>query len=401
MNQNWENLLQEAEAFQEEMIENRRQLHRHPEVEFDLKQTVPFVMEKLTEMGYQPERCGRAGVIATIGKGGKTFLLRGDMDALPIVEDTGLPFSSTNDKMHACGHDMHTTMLLGAAKLLKAHEKEIKGTVKLMFQPAEEVMLGADDMIKAGALENPHVDAGSMIHVFPGFQIADGTVIISDLGKTMASCDWFEIHVHGKNGHGSTPERALDPLIPAANILLSLMEIQARELPADALVALTVGEFHSGNTSNVIPEHAVLKGTLRTYNDEMRVEIRERMKQIVELISETYRCQGEVLFLAGAPTLTNDEALVAHAQKVIPHLVGEEKTVLLSEVPRMSVIMGSEDFSYVSHEVPTVTFWLGAADSRHQEAYPVHHPKVVFNEAIMPYGVATHVGMALSWLAEN
>lgn len=314
-------------------------------------------------MGYQPEWCGKSGGIATIGNGGKTFLLRGDMDALPIVEDTGLAFSSTNDKMHACGHDMHTKMLLGA-----------------------------DDMI-AGVLENPHVDAGSMVHIFPGFQIADGTVIISDSGKTMASCDWFEIHVYGRNGHGATTERALDPLIPAANILLSLMEIQARELPADALVALTVGEFHSGNTSNVIPEHAVLKGTLRTYDDEMRAEIKERMKRIVGLISETYRCQGEVIFLAGA--------LVAHAQKVIPHLVGEEKTVLLSEVPRVSVIMGSEDFSYVSHEVPTVTFWLGAADSRHQEAYPVHHPKVVVNEAIMPYGVATHVGMALSWLAEN
>ncbi len=395
-------ILEEAQKIQPEMISTRRELHKNPETGFDLDHTVPLVLKKLKEMGYQPERCGKAGVVATIGNGqGKTFLLRGDMDALPIEEDTTLAFKSTNGKMHACGHDTHTTMLLGAAKLLKVREADIKGTVKLMFQPAEEIMLGASDMIEAGVLENPHVDAGMMIHVMPGLPMDNGTLLVANKGKALSSCDWFEIEIFGKNGHGSMPHNAIDPIVPASNIHMALMEIQTRELPADALVALTVGEFHAGNTSNVIPETAILKGTLRTYDDEMRVAIKQRMVEIAESIAKAYRCRAETRFLAGAPTLVNDEAVVKHAERVLPGVVGSEKVIAFSSLPNMGAQMGSEDFAYVSHEIPTVLLGLAAADSRLSEPYPVHHPKLVLSEDILPYGAAAHVSMALSWLNEH
>lgn len=395
-------ILADAQALQTKLINYRRKLHKNPETGFSLKNTTELVMLTLTKLGYKPERCGKSGIVATVGNGnGKTFLLRGDMDALPITEETDLDFKSTNDKMHACGHDMHTTMLLGAAELLKTYEADINGTVKLMFQPAEEIMEGAADMIANGLLENPKVDAGSMIHIAPGLPIADGSLLIANKGKSLSSCDWYDITIHGKGGHGSTPSLAIDPLIPAANILLALNEIQTRELPADALVSLTVGEFHGGTTSNVIPEEASLRGTLRTYDDEMRVQIKNRMTEIAENIAKAYRCKAEVKFLAGCPTIENDSTLVDFAAKVLPNYLGKDKVFAIDDLPQMPVQMGSEDFAYVSHEIPTVMYALAAADARISTPFPVHHPKLVLNEDILPYGVTAHVATALEWLATH
>lgn len=395
-------ILADAQALQTKLINYRRKLHKNPETGFSLKNTTELVMLTLTKLGYKPERCGKSGIVATVGNGnGKTFLLRGDMDALPITEETDLDFKSTNDKMHACGHDMHTTMLLGAAELLKTYEADINGTVKLMFQPAEEIMEGAADMIANGLLENPKVDAGSMIHIAPGLPIADGSLLIANKGKSLSSCDWYDITIHGKGGHGSTPSLAIDPLIPAANILLALNEIQTRELPADALVSLTVGEFHGGTTSNVIPEEASLRGTLRTYDDEMRVQIKKRMTEIAENIAKAYRCKAEVKFLAGCPTIENDSTLVDFAAKVLPNYLGKDKVFAIDDLPQMPVQMGSEDFAYVSHEIPTVMYALAAADARISTPFPVHHPKLVLNEDILPYGVTAHVATALEWLATH
>lgn len=395
-------ILLDAKDLQEELVGIRRTIHQHPEVGFDLDRTVELVLTKLTEFGYEPKRCGKAGVVATIGNGnGKTYLLRGDMDALPIVEDNDLAFKSTNDKMHACGHDTHTTMLLGAAKLLKKYESEINGTIKLMFQPAEEIMLGAKDMIDSGVLENPKVNAGSMIHIMPGMPVNDGNIIITKTGKALSSCDWFEIEIFGKNGHGSMPKDAIDPIVPASNIHLALMEIQSRELPADALMALTVGEFHAGDTSNVIPETAILKGTLRAYDEEMRANIKERMRDISENIAKAYRCKAEVRFLAGCPTLVNDSSVVELAKDVLPETLGKDYVIAQDDLPKNEVQMGSEDFAYISQEIPTVLLGIAAADSRLSEPYPVHHPKLVLNEDILYRGTAAHVSMALNWLKNN
>ena len=215
-------LLGRAQALEPQLVEWRRTLHRHPEVGFDLTQTKALVKKALTEMGYEPKDCGKAGVIALAGgkKPGKTILLRGDMDALPIQEESGVDYASeVPGKMHGCGHDMHTAMMLGAAQLLKEHEDEIEGTVKLEFQPAEEIFQGSPDMIANGLLENPNVDAAVMFHVLGGMPIPAGVVLVPACGGiTMASCEQYHIIVHGKGGHGSMPEKCIDPITAAAHI---------------------------------------------------------------------------------------------------------------------------------------------------------------------------------------
>lgn len=395
-------ILTEALALKEEMVANRRQLHAHPEVEFDLPNTVAFVKEKLSEMGYEPQQCGRAGVTALVGPDtGKVFLLRGDMNALPIVEEADVPWKSTNEYMHACGHDFHTTMLLGAAKILKAHEAELPGQVKFMFQPAEETLTGAEDMIAAGILENPKVDAGLMIHVAPGLPIDDGTVLISKPGNTQSSSDWFEIKVKGAGGHGSMPADAIDPITAICQIHTALHEIHSRELPADAMVALTVGEIHSGNTSNVIPEEAVMRGTLRTLDLDIREKVKERMVSIAENIGKAFRCEATCTFPGGCPTLVSDQSVIDPVVSHLGDVIGKEKAVNLGDFPNVPVNMGSEDFSYVSQQIPTLMLGLCAADARVSTPYPVHHPKLVLNEDALPYGAAAYVGSAIAWLSEN
>lgn len=392
----------EAQGIAPGLVELRRHLHRHPGLGFDIPVSLEVVERELTQLGYTVEKCGKAGLVTTIGNGkGPVFLMRGDMDALPIFEETDLSFKSTNDNMHACGHDFHTVMLLGAAQLLKKHEAEINGTVKLMFQPAEEIMEGAHDMIEAGVLENPKVDAGMMIHVAPAMPLEDGTVIVGHKGIMMASCDWLEIHIYGKSGHGAIPHEAVDAMIPMANILLALQEIHGREISVDEKVALTFGEVHGGTTSNIIADHVVLKGTLRTNDDTLRVKIKERIVEIVETMAQVYRCRGEVNYLAGAPTLINSPELIELANNEIPGYLPAGKFVSTDDFTGLGTIMASEDFAYVSQEIPTVLYNLAAADSRLSEPYPVHHPKLVLNEDVIPYGVTTYVATAFEYLASQ
>ena len=214
-----EELLKEAESYKDLLVEDRRYLHTHPGTGFDIKDTVDYVRKQLEEMGYQPTNCGKAGLVALAGgkKPGKVFLIRGDMDALPMKEEAEVDFPSTNGNMHACGHDMHTAMMLGAARLLKAHEDEIEGTVKLMFQPAEEIFEGSHDMIEAGVLKNPDVDAALMIHVMAGLPVPAGTVISCDGGVSAPAADYFDIKVQGKGCHGSMPNKGVDPITASAH----------------------------------------------------------------------------------------------------------------------------------------------------------------------------------------
>ena len=233
-------ILKEANELYNEMVANRHHLHENPEVGMELVNTVSFVESKLKEIGYDNiQHIGQAGLSVTVGTGnGKVILLRGDMDALPINEESGVDYASkVPGKMHACGHDMHTTMMIAAATILKKHEKEIPGTVKLMFQPGEEIMKGSKDMIDHGILENPRPDAAVMLHVFPGNPADVGTVGVMPSGKVMASVDWFTIEIQGKGGHGSMPYLAIDPLVPMAAIQNALHTIQSRELPPNAIVS--------------------------------------------------------------------------------------------------------------------------------------------------------------------
>lgn len=396
-----EQLLQEAQAIQEEMQIHRRWLHAHAETGFDLYETKPYVREALKQMGYVVQECGKAGLVTTVGNpAGKVFLLRADMDALPIREEADVDFACANGNMHACGHDMHTAMLLGAAKILKAHENELPGMVKLMFQPAEEIFEGANDMIKCGALEDPRPDAAMMIHLTAGVPIPAGTVIVSSPGVSAPAADYFTIRVQGKGCHGSTPQNGVDPLTAAAHILIALQEIHARELSPMEEAVLTIGTFHGGEASNAIPDSATMGGTIRTYDEKTRSYLKERILQISQGIATTFRATAEVAFGSGCPTLVNDNDLSENVARVLKDLLGPYGAFTTAERSggKPSRGGGSEDFAYVSQEVPALMLALAAGEPSEGYAFPLHHPKVTFEESVLSTGAAVFAYTAMEFL---
>lgn len=393
-------ILEEAKALQEELTAHRRWLHAHAEVAFDLVQTKAYVLQQLEAMGFSPADCGRTGLVVTVGgkKPGKVFLLRADMDALPMVEESGVEFACQTGAMHACGHDLHTAMLLGAAKLLKAHEDEIRGTIKLMFQPAEEVFEGSMDMIENGVLEDPKPDAALMIHVTAATPMPAGTIVVCAPGVSAPAADYFTIRVHGKGCHGSTPHCGVDALTVAVHILLALQEIHARELPPTEEAVLTVGTLHGGTASNVIADSAELGGTIRTYDEETRSFLKDRMRAIAASIAQAYRATAEVEFGSGCPTLVNDKDLAGKAKTYLTDLLGDQ--MVFAAAPGMHG-GGSEDFAYVSQRVPSLMLALAAGEPDKGYPYPQHHPKVKFDESILSTGTAAFVTTAMRWLEEN
>ena len=404
-----ETLLQEAEALRVQILAERRWLHEHAETGFDLTKTHAFVKQELADMGYQPADCGRAGIVALAGgkKPGKVFLLRADMDALPIQEESGVEFACKSGKMHACGHDLHTAMLLGAARLLKAHEAEIPGTVKLMFQPAEEIFEGSHDMIEAGLLENPKVDAALMIHVMAGMPFPAGTVIVSAPGVSAPAADYFEIKVQGKGCHGSMPNTGIDPLTAAAHILIGLQELQARELAMDDRAVLTIGTMNAGTAANVIPDSVTMGGSIRTFDEETRAMLKKRMAEIAGGIAQAFRAEADVTFGSGCPTLVNDLDLSACCETYVKELLGKGKAFSVAELNAMSgggsssKSAGSEDFAYVSQEVPSIMLALASGQPEKGYGYPQHHPMVKFDESVLAGGSAVYAYTALRWLEDH
>lgn len=395
-------ILKEAMALAPELVETRRWLHQHPGVGFDIGETKEFVREKLTEMGLSPADCGKAGLVATVGgkKPGKVFLLRADMDALPIREESGVEFASSNGAMHACGHDMHTAMLLGAAKILKAHEDEICGTVKLMFQPAEEIFEGGKDMIASGVLENPRPDAALMIHVTAAMPMPAGMIVVCAPGVSAPAADYFTIKVQGKGCHGSAPWNGVDALTAASHILLALQELHARELPASEEAVLTIGTFQGGTASNVIADSAELGGTIRTYDEKTRSFLKERMTEIAESVAKAYRATATVEFGSGCPTLVNDGALAGKVTGYLREMLGRG-VLSAADFGNGARGGGSEDFAYVSQEVPALMLALAAGEPDKGYAFPQHHPKVRFDETVLPIGAAAFTQAAMRWLAES
>ena len=398
-------LMAEAAVLEPQLQNWRRTLHRHPEVGFDLPQTRALVKQALTEMGYTPQDCGKAGILVLAGgkKPGKTILLRGDMDALPIQEESGVDFASeVPGRMHGCGHDMHTAMMLGAAKLLKAHEEELEGTVKLEFQPAEEIFQGSPDMIANGLLENPKVDAAVMFHVLAGMPLPSGMVLVPGGGITMASCEQYHITVHGKGGHGSMPEACIDPVTAAAHIHIALQEINSREMDPHSFGVFTTGRFQAGAASNVIPDTAEMGGTIRTIDPENKVGelIHKRMTEIAQGVAAAYRCTAEVGFSDYCPCMVADHALAGNAMTYMTELVGQG-AMDMSKLTGGKPGGGSEDFAFVSHEVPTVSMFLSAGNAKEGYAYGQHHPKVKFDDSILYEGSAAYSWFALRWLSEN
>lgn len=404
-----EQLLKEAKNIEADLVNIRHFLHTNPETGFDLTNTKAFVKKELEKMGYTTMECGKAGLTALVGnkKPGKVFLLRADMDALPIKEETDIDYVSTNEHMHACGHDMHTTMLLGAARLLKEHEDEIEGTVKLMFQPAEEILEGSKDMIEHGILKNPDVDAALMMHVMTGVPLPTGTIVACDGGVSAPAADYFTIQVQGKGCHGSTPNNGIDPITVAAHIIIGLQEISSRELFLFDPAVMTIGTMHAGIASNVIPDTATLGGTLRTYDDETRDYIKKRLTEISSGIAASFRATATVTFTSGCPTLTNEPDLAECTLAYAKELLGSSKAFSASQLNAMSgngtsvKSSGSEDFAYVSHEVPSMMFALAAGEPQKGFSYPLHHPKVMFDDNALSIGSAVYTYTALRWLQEH
>lgn len=388
------NDLERAKAILPELVENRRYLHQHPEIGMGLKETTEYVVKKLEEMGYEPKICGKCGVTATVGgkNGGPVFLLRADMDALPMKEESGLEFSACGNKAHTCGHDMHTAMLLGAAKLLKEEEDKLPGTVKFMFQPAEETLEGAVAMIEDGILENPHVDAAMGAHMRP---MAPTGFIAYNVGAVSSSSDIFYVHIEGKGGHGASPQDTIDPINVGVHIHLALQELIARETDPAEQVVLTLGMFQAGDATNIIPSKAVLGGSLRTYNEELRRTLKERIKTVVEMTAEMFRAKASLEIVGSTCSMVIDKDVAEPVGKAFTELFGRG-TMKMNE--RMS---GSEDFAEISARVPSMFFVVGGGTIEDGYAYGGHHPKVRFDENSLPFGVAAYVGGAKAWLAAN
>ena len=385
-------MLEKAKLIEEQIIADRRVFHQEPEMGLNMPKTVAYVKKRLIEMGYEPQDCGKAGVVATVGKPGKCFLIRGDMDALPMMEETGLPFASTNGATHSCGHDAHTAMLLGAAQLLKDHEAELNGTVKLMFQPAEEILAGANDMIANGVLENPKVDAAYAIHVNP--EVPTGKVQYAHK-YVNASADAFTISITGKGGHGAMPENAIDPLVCAAYIVIAMQEIQAREVSGREMAVVTFGVLQSGEKENIIPSTAQIRGTVRTFDSEVLARVKRRMEEISKGVGLTFRCDVNLNWDFGCAPNSNDEVMEEEFLQYHKDVLGED-SILAAEAS-----MGSEDFASVSSKVPSVYVFMGVKPEGLENVYPIHNPRMIVDEEALHKGAALYAHMAAEWLKNN
>lgn len=379
----------EALGMTEELVRWRRDLHRIPELGLKLPQTTAYIQERLKEMGIESTCSDNSNVVALIGSGEPCFMLRSDMDALPVEERSGEPFSSVNGCMHACGHDMHAAILLGAAKMLKAREPELKGTVKLLFQSGEEIFGGAVAAMKEGVLENPKVEASFAAHVFA----AHPTGLVAYGDKALSSAYGFHIDITGKGAHGSTPEAGVSPINAAVHIYLGLQELIAREVSGMDEVTMTVGQLHAGSAANVIPEKAWMEGTLRTFNKETADYLIGRITEMAEKTADAYRAKAEVSALYNVPMVNNDPQLNAEFVESVREL--DDSLV----VRKVLHVMGSEDFAFITDTIPAVYMALGAGVEDQDRWRAQHNPEIVFNEKVLPIGVAAYVKIATDYLA--
>ncbi|MBR4149965.1 MAG: amidohydrolase [Firmicutes bacterium] len=384
----------EAEAMASEIIENRRTVHGFAELGLETVKTAAFVEEKLKSYGIEPVRCGKNGVSAVIGQGGSVLLLRADMDALPMKEQSGLPFASQGDACHSCGHDMHTAMLLAAAKLLKAHESELAGRVKLMFQPGEELLAGAAEMIAAGIMEEPHVDAAVAIHVAAGTPHAVPGLISFKRDYSTFSGDFVKVTVIGKQAHGSTPELGVDAINIAAHIVTGLEELISREVSNTERSVVLVGKIYGGDSCNTQSGICVLETSVRAASAERRAFLKQRVREISEGIAAAFRGRAEVENVYGMPPLYNHPDMCACVPGYAAELLGREN------VNELRDFTGTEDFTAVAELVPSIYLHLGAG-SQAGEGVTLHSPNILFDESVMPTGAAVYAHVAARYLEEH
>ena len=385
----------ESMSMSDWIISIRRELHEHPELmyeEFKTSELIRRELDKL-EISYK-HPIAETGVLASIGNGnGPCVALRADMDALPIHEETDVSFKSKIDgKMHACGHDCHVSMLLGAAKLLKGKEDQINGTVKLLFQPAEEGGAGGKLMREEGALKNPDVERIFGLHVWP--QMPSGQ-IGSREGTFLAATSSLNLTVKGVGGHAAVPQLTKDPVLTSARIITNLQSIVSRELdPLDSgVVSITV--INGGNASNVIPSDVIVKGTLRSLTMDGLRELQKRVKEIAEGIAQTHGCEAIVEYIGNDyPPTVNDSDMWKFAKGIGIDLLGDEN------VSDLDAVMGGEDFAYYTEKVKGCFVVLGMNNPDIDATYSVHHPMFKADEDALHIGTALHTIFALKSLEE-
>jgi amidohydrolase len=385
-----------------QLIEIRRDIHMHPELGFEVERTAGIVAKYLKEFGLEVKtNVGKTGVIGILkgGKPGDVVGFRGDMDALPITEKTGLPYSSkvkiTYDGietglMHACGHDIHTTVLLGIAQVLSKMREELPGTVVFYAQPAEEIGDGAYAMIEDGALENPSPSAVFAYHVASNFNTSQ---IGLCPGYALANVDSFHAVIRGKGGHGSQPHKTIDPIVVASRIVLALQTLVAREIDVAEHTVISVGSFHAGTASNIIPPDAAIRATIRTYGEEQRKLVKEKIIRTIKGICQSAGApEPEIEYFFGIPSLYNDPELAEKMTPTVIRILGEPK-LLLKAKPSM----GGEDFCYFTQKKPSVMFWLGCTKEG-DPYYPAHSPHFNPDEKCIPHGVKIMSAILLDYL---
>lgn len=375
-------------AVRDDVIAIRRDLHAHPELAFEEVRTAGVVAERLRALGLSPRTgLARTGVTAVIEGGagpGPTVLLRADMDALPVQEESGLPFASTvPGKMHACGHDGHTAMLLGAAQVLVGRRERLRGRVKLFFQPAEEHPGGALPMIEAGALEDPRVDCAFAAHLWSPLPVG---LIAASPGPVLAAADKFTITLRGRGGHAALPHETVDPVMVAGHVITAVHSLVSRYVAPGQRAVISLTTLRAGEAFNVIPETAVLGGTLRAFDERLRNALTARLEEVASHTAQAFGASATLEYERGYPPVVNDAAMTDVLRRAAAAVVGDSGVVPLEPV------MGGEDFAYILERVPGCFFVVGARNAALEACWPHHHPRFAIDEAALGLGVATLVG---------
>ncbi len=381
---------EKALELQSETIAHRRYFHQNAESGLHMPLAQEYILQTLDAYKISASPCG-GGVIAEIGHGKPCILLRADMDALPMKEESGLPFSSTTENAHTCGHDLHAAMLLTAAKLLKENERALHGKVKLMFQPGEEILSGARQMIADGLFTDGMPDAALALHVGPSGNVGE---CFYNAGDTMMlSCDAFRIEIKGRGGHGAYPHHTLDALGAAVQICNMLRQMQGLEADPSSHTVLTIGSLHAGAAYNVIPDTAQLQGSIRTDDPQIRTHLIKRLHEIATLTAQAYRCDAQVSMLTENPMLVCDESVTNAFVR------------MLSQIPKITLhggiyASGSDDYAEITSRLPSTYLFLSAGIPN-ETPYGSHHPAVRFNEDVLPLGAAIYAHCADAWLREQ
>ena len=384
------NVRDSAEQFKEKIVSWRREVHAYPEVAWTETKTGNMVAEELKNLGIEVTRIAEIGVVGLL-KGertGKTVALRADMDALPITEATDVPYKSKNlGAMHACGHDGHVAMLLGAAKVLSQMKNQINGTVKFIFQPAEEIGLGALKLIEAGVMED--VDAIFGIHLWP--DLPSGKVSLVP-GPRMASADKLKITVKGKSGHGSMPHQGIDAILAASAIIMNLQSISSREIAPLEPAVVTIGKLAGGTGWNITCDEVTLEGTTRCFSHEVRKSFPLAIERIIKNTAASYRAQAELEYIPIAPPLINDTLISQIAAASLQKLYGDNMAGTIEKV------MGGEDFAFLCEKTPGAMAFVGIGNKEKKTDYPLHNDKFNIDEDVLPIGAALHAQFALGFL---